>query len=91
MDEVIHVVFGGLLRLVGFIVLEAMFYRFFYYLGALPVWVATLGRLPTKDPSKLSRRNRILYAAIGITITALLITGWVVTGGEAASLNETSI
>lgn len=79
MDEVLHFVFGGLLRLFGLIVIEGMFYRFFYYLGALPVWGVTGGRLPTRDPSELSKRNRILYAIIGVFETVLLIVGWYLT------------
>lgn len=79
MEDFIHLALGWLLRAVVFIALEMLFLQVFYYIGALPVWVLTAGRLPTKDPMELSRRNRILYASIGLVATVLLVFWWAAT------------
>lgn len=69
MEEVISTVAFGLFRLIVMIAFEGLFLRVFYYIGAIPVWVLSLGRYPTRDPRELNRTNRIIYAFIGIAVT----------------------
>lgn len=72
MDEFILMVVGGFFRLLLFVAVECMYYRIFYYIGAIPVWAITRGRLPTKDPAELPKRDRRWYAVSGIVVCLLV-------------------
>lgn len=73
MEEVIGSGLGILLRVIGFIAIECMFYELFYYIGAVPVWIVTGGRLPTRAIHKLDRTNRTLYGVIGVMVSLTLL------------------
>jgi hypothetical protein len=71
MDDIIL----PLLRIAGYILwlsLDAMFYQIFYYIGVVPVWMLSLGKLPSAAPHKLSKTNRRIYGVIGFVFTLLL-------------------
>lgn len=69
MDEILTAILGFVLRAILFIAVEGMFYQLFYYIGAVPIWIISGGRLPTRAIHKLSRTNRRLYGAIGLITT----------------------
>jgi len=73
MDEILVFLLGGLLRLILFISVELFFYQIFYYIGAVPVWILSGGRLPTKDPTDLPKEDKKWYAIIGIATTLVLL------------------
>lgn len=74
MDDAIVFVIGWFFRILYFVAVEGMFYQVFYYIGALPVWVCSGGRLPTKDPTDLPKKDRRWYGVIGAVFTIAL--GW---------------
>lgn len=72
MEELFGIILGGILRAIVFIGLEMLVYQVFYYVGAVPVWVVSAGRLPTRNPVDLPRRDRFSYGLIGILFTVLM-------------------
>jgi 4-amino-4-deoxy-L-arabinose transferase-like glycosyltransferase len=74
MDDVFVFIIGWFFRILYFVAIEGMFYQVFYYIGALPVWIITLGRLPTKAPTDLPKKDRRWYGLLGILLTVLM--GW---------------
>jgi hypothetical protein len=61
-------------EIISYVAFEGLFLGVFYYVGAMPVWVISLGRYPTRDPRELSRKNRVIYACIGVAFTGAC--GW---------------
>lgn len=71
MDDFILPFFVNLFKWLGLFVIGGA-YELLYYIGALPVWIITGGRLPSKDPLKLPKKDRRWYALLGLLVLVIL-------------------
>ena len=78
MDDTLAVtIVGWILRAIFFLIVECLFYQAVYYIGAIPVWLLSGRKLPSRDPSELPKKDRRWYALIGVLEIVALVLIWV--------------
>lgn len=73
-------------RALWFVCFDLLWLGVFYYIGAIPVWMVSLGKLPSRWPSELPEEDRRWYALIGVLVTIGLGFYYISLSSGAAAL-----